>query len=245
MELYNLIHTYSEKFIPVFIRVAVIISFIPFIGSRMTPIVVRAGLAIALTLLLLPVVNVNIENPVKAIFEAIFIGAAIGLIARIIIGAVETAAQWMDLQMGMGLAAVFNPLLGGQFGPLSIFYSLLAMGLFFILDIHHYFIEGIVRSFNVSDIQYAGIFNAVLQLNSILFPLALKIAAPVILVHMLIYISMGFLSKVFPQANIFFVSFPLLIMSGLFFAALSMPLVLTVVSRAFMNVRDAIMVFTR
>jgi flagellar biosynthetic protein FliR len=245
MELYNLIHTYSEKFIPVFIRVAVIISFIPFIGSRMTPIVVRAGLAIAMTLLLLPVVNVNIENPVKAIFEAIFIGAAIGLIARIIIGAVETAAQWMDLQMGMGLAAVFNPLLGGQFGPLSIFYSMLSMGLFFILDLHHYFIEGIVRSFNVSDIQYAGIFNAVLQLNSILFPLALKIAAPVILVHMLIYISMGFLSKVFPQANIFFVSFPLLIMSGLFFAALSMPLVLTVVSRAFMNVRDAIMVFTR
>ncbi len=245
MELYNLINTYAERFIPIFIRVAVIISFIPFIGSRMTPRMVRAGLAVALTILLLPVVNVNTENLVKAIFEAFFIGAALGLIVRIIIGAVETAAQWMDLQMGLALAAVLNPLLGAQLGPLGLFYSLMTMALFFALDLHHYFIEGIVRSFDVTNIQYVGIFNSVLQLNSILFPLAFKIAAPVILVQVLIIISMGFLSRAFPQANIFFESFPLLILGGVFFAALSMPLALMVISRAFMNVKDAIMVFTR
>jgi flagellar biosynthetic protein FliR len=167
-----------------------------------------------------------------------------GLIVRIIIGAVETAAQWMDIMMGIGLAAVFNPMLGAQLGPLGLFYSLLSMTLFFVLDLHHYFIEGIVRSFDVTNIQYEGIFNSILKLNSILFPLAFKIAAPVILVQMLIYISMGFLSHAFPQANIFFVSFPLIIAGSIFFAALSIPMVLTVISRAFMNVRDAIMVFT-
>jgi hypothetical protein len=40
------------------------------------------------------------------------------------------------------------------------------------------------------------------------------------------------------------VSFPLIIAGSIFFAALSIPMVLTVISRAFMNVRDAIMVFT-
>jgi len=145
----------------------------------------------------------------------------------------------------LGLPMIFNPSVGGQLGPLGLFYSLLTMGLFFVLDIHHYFIEGIVRSFNVTNIQYVGIFNSVLQLNSILFPLAFKIAAPVILVQVLILISMGFLSRAFPQANIFFESFPLLILGGVFFAALSMPLVLMVISKAFMNVKDAIMVFTR
>lgn len=245
MELYNLINIYSEKFIPVFIRVAVILSFIPFIGARITPIMVRAGLAIALTLLLLPVVNVKTESPVKAVFEAFFIGSAIGLTARIILGAVETAAQWMSIEMGIGIAAVFNPMFGEQLGPLSLFYTFISMGLFFILDMHHYFIEGIVRSFDISSIQYRGIFDSIIKLNSILFPLAFKIAAPVILVQVLINLAMGLLSRALPQANIFFISFPLLITSGIIFMALSLSLVLMVVSKAFMNVKDAIMVFTR
>lgn len=245
MELYNLINTYSEKFIPVFIRIAVMLFFIPFIGARMTPVMVRAGLAIALTLLLLPIVNVNTEDPIKAIFEAFFIGSAIGLIARIILGAVETAAQWMSIEMGIGVAAVFNPMFGEQIGPISLFYAFASMGLFFMLDMHHYFIEAIVRSFNIDTIQYRGIFESIVKLNSILFPLALKIAAPVILVQVLINLAMGFLSRALPQANVFFISFPLLITSGLVFIALSFPFVLIVVSRAFINVKDAIMVFTK
>lgn len=248
MELYNLINTYSEKFIPVFIRVAVILSFIPFIGARMTPIMVRAGLAIALTLLLLPVVpveNIKMDNPVRAAFEAFFIGSAIGLTARIILGAVEMAAQWMSIEMGIGVAAVFNPMFGDQLGPLSLFYTFISMGLFFILDMHHYFIEGIVRSFDISSIQYKGIFESIVKLSSVMFPLAFKIAAPVILVQVMINLAMGFLSRALPQANIFFISFPLLIAGGIIFIALSMPLVVMVISKAFMNVKDAIMVFTR
>ncbi|BCB96459.1 flagellar biosynthesis protein [Dissulfurispira thermophila] len=245
MELYNLINTYAEKFIPVFIRIAVMLSFIPFIGARMTPMMVRVGIAVALTLLLLPVVNVNIENPVRSIFEAFFVGSAIGLTARIILGAVETAAQWMSIEMGIGVAAVFNPMFGEQIGPLSLFYTFVSMGLFFMLDMHHYFIEAIVRSFDMSSIQYKGIFDSIIKLNSILFPLALKIAAPIILVQVLINLAMGFLSRALPQANIFFISFPLLITSGIIFMALSLPFVLMVVSKAFVNVKDAIMVFTR
>jgi flagellar biosynthetic protein FliR len=245
MELYNLINTYSEKFIPIFIRVAVILSFIPFIGARMTPIMVKAGIAIALTLLLLPVVDVKIDNPVKAVFEAFFLGVAIGMTARIILGAIEMAAQWMSIQMGLGVAGVFNPQFGEVLGPLSLFYTILAMGIFFILDIHHYFIEGIVLSFAVSEVYYSGIFDSIIKLNSLLFPLAFKIAAPVIFVQVLIHLAMGFLSKVLPQANIFFVSFPLLIFGGIIFMALSLPIVFTVISKAFINVKDAIMVFTR
>ncbi len=244
MELYNLITTYSEKFIPIFIRIAVMLSFIPFIGARMTPVMVRAALAIALTLLLLPVVNVNTDNPVRSVFEAFYIGSAIGLTARIILGAVEMAAQWMSLAMGLGMAAVFNPMFGEQLGPLSLFYSLFAMGIFFVLDMHHYFIDGIVRSFDIGSIQYTGIFDSIIKLNSIFFPLAFKIAAPVILVQALINLALGFLSRALPQANIFFISFPLLIAGGIIFMALSLPLVIMVVSKAFINVKDAIMVFT-
>ncbi|HWR90689.1 MAG TPA: flagellar biosynthetic protein FliR [Dissulfurispiraceae bacterium] len=245
MELIDLVNIYAGKFVPVFIRVAVILFFIPFVGSRTTPIFLRTGISLALTLLLLPVVEVKTADPLKAVFEAFFIGAAIGLMARIILGAVETAAQWVGLEMGLSVAAVFNPQFGEVLSPLSLFYNILAMALFFILDIHHLFIEGIVRSFDMTTVHYTGIFNAVLKLNEMLFPLALKIAAPVILVQVLANLMIGFFSRAIPQANIFFISFPILITAGLVFIILSMPLVTMVISRSFINVRDAIQVFTR
>ncbi|KAF0178999.1 MAG: flagellar biosynthetic protein FliR [Nitrospirae bacterium] len=245
MELYNLITTYGEKFIPIFIRVATILAFIPFLGARMTPIFVRVGLSLALTLLLLPVVEIQAGSPVAAVFESFFVGLAIGLCARLILGAVEMAAQWISIEMGLGVAAVFNPQFGEVLGPLSLLYSFMAMGLFFVCDMHHFFIEGIARSFAVTSIQYQGMFDAVLKLNSFMFPLAFKIAAPIFLIQTLINLGMGFLSKAMPQVNIFFVSFPLLISAGLVSMALSLSLTFFVISKAFMHMRDAVMAFTR
>lgn len=245
MELLTLINVYSDRFIPVFIRVATMLSFVPFIGASMTPMVVRIGLMLALTLLLLPVVEVRTDNQGAAIFEAFFVGLAIGLCAKLILGAIEMAAQWISIEMGLGVAAVFNPQFGEVLGPLSLFYTFMAMGLFFIFDMHHLFIEGITRSFAITEIHYQGMFDAILKLNSFLFPLAFKIAAPIFLVQVLINIGMGFLSKAMPQANIFFVSFPLLIFLGLASIILSMSLVFFVTAKAFDHMRDAIMAFTR
>lgn len=245
MELLTLVNTYGDKFVPVFIRVATMFVFIPFIGAKMTPMFVKVGLILALTLLLLPVVEVRAANPVVAIFEAFFVGSALGLCAKLILGAVEMAAQWISIEMGIGVAAVFNPQFGEVLGPLSLFYSFMSMGLFFIFDLHHLFLEGITRSFAITTIHYQGMFDAVLKLNSFLFPLAFKIAAPVFLVQVLVNIGMGFLSKAMPQANIFFVSFPLLIFLGLTSIVLSLSLTFFVLAKAFDHMRDAIMAFTR
>jgi flagellar biosynthetic protein FliR len=223
----------------------VMIAFIPFLGSLNTPVVVRTSLGFAITILLIPVVNVNQGDLLNSLFEAFFIGAALGLMVRLVLGAIETAAQWMSISMGLGVAAVFNPQFGEVLGPLSLFYSLMGMGLFFILDIHHYFIEAIVRSFDLTSVQYSGIFDAIMKLNSFFFPLAFKIAAPIFLVQVLVNLSMGFLSRAMPQANIFFVSFPLLIAAGLMFMALSLGFMFMIMTRSFVHIKDATMLLVR
>lgn len=245
MELYTLITLYAERIIPIFIRIATMLSFIPFIGGRTTPLLARSGIALALTFLLLPVVEVRTGDPVRAVFEAVFVGVAMGLAARIILAAVEMAGQWISLQMGLSIAAVFNPQFGEVLSPLSLFYSLAAMALFFALDLHYYFIEGIVRSFDLTAVRYDGAFATLMKLNALLFPLAFKIAAPIILVQLLVNLGVGFLSRALPQANIFFVSMPLIIVVGLLFIALSMPLMLMVISKGFMHVKDALAALTR
>jgi flagellar biosynthetic protein FliR len=245
MEFYNIAQIYGDKFVPVFIRVSVMLSFFPFIGTTNTPVAVRGALALALTMLLIPVVNVNPDNALRNIFEAVFIGAALGLMVKLVLGAIEMAAQWMSISMGLGIAAVFNPAFGETLGPLSLFYSLMGMGLFFILDIHHYFIEAMVRSFDVTTLQYGSVFHAIMKLNSIFFPLAFKIAAPIFLVQVLVNLSMGFLSRAMPQANIFFVSAPLLIVAGIIFMALTLGLTLMVMTRSFVHIKDASMLLVR
>lgn len=245
MELYNVINIYADKVIPIFIRVAVMLAFIPFIGAQQTPVMIRAGLALALTLMLLPIVKVDMDNPARAIFEAFFVGAAMGLTARIILGAIDMAAQWISVEMGLTVAAVFNPLFQEQLGPVSLFYTMLSMTLFFLSDMHYYFIEGIVRSFDITSINYNGVFSSVIKLNAFFFPLAFKIAAPVLAVQVLTNLAMGFLTKAIPQANIFFISMPLLIVLGLVFIVLSMPVSIAVIEKAFMSMKDTIMVITR
>ncbi|MCK7505598.1 MAG: hypothetical protein MZV70_17000 [Desulfobacterales bacterium] len=88
MELIDLVNIYAGKFVPVFIGVAVILFLFPLSGgAARRPFLLRTGISLALTLLLLPVVEVKTADPLKAVFEAFFIGAAIGLMARTILGA--------------------------------------------------------------------------------------------------------------------------------------------------------------
>ena len=182
---------------------------------------------------------------VKALFEAFLVGSAMGLAMRIILAAIEMAAQWMSIQMGFGMAAVFNPLFGEQLGPLSFFYSIVAMSLFFIFDIHFYFIEGIARSFEASAIDYNGMAGSILKLSGLLFPLAFKMAAPVMLVLLMVNIAVGFLSRVLPQANLYFVSVPLHIVVGIFILVVSLPLTFLVIVKSFAHVKDAMLLFVR
>ncbi|MCE5311920.1 MAG: flagellar biosynthetic protein FliR [Nitrospiraceae bacterium] len=245
MELYNLINIYSERFVPVFIRVAILFTFIPFIGGKSVPMIAKIGLMLAFTLLFMPVVNIDAKNQVRAVLDAVFIGFALGLCYRLIASVMEMAAQWISLQMGFGIAGVFNPQFGEVLGPVSLLYSLITLVLFFMLDIHHYFIEAIALSFTSSQLAYNNIFEAVVKFSSMIFPLALKIAVPVILIQALINIGMGFLSRAMPQANIFFISFPVLIFIGLLVMAISMPITITIFSNSFMHFKDAIRVFLR
>ena len=102
-----------------------------------------------------------------------------------------------------------------------------------------------MRSFDITSLNYNGVFSSVMKLNAFFFPLAFKIAAPVLVVQVLTNLAMGFISKAIPQANIFFISMPLLIVLGLIFIVLSLPVSISVIEKAFMSMKDTIIVITR
>jgi len=238
MNYLEILTTNFYKFIPVFVRVSVILFFLPYIGSRTVPIIFRFFFALSVSLAIMPFIPDKEENFLISLFNGIFFGMAIGLMIRVIIAAVETAAQWMSMQIGFLVANIFNPQFGELMGPLSVFYEMFTIALFFSLDLHLSLVEIIVRTFEFpAKYSFAG---NVIEFSYLLFPLALKLSAPVLLIQVLMNLGLGFLSRIMPQANVFFVGFPLLLATGVAVLWLSIPMFTMVLSKAFINLKDAL-----
>lgn len=226
------------SFVPIFVRVSIILFFLPYLGSRTVPVLFRFFLALSISLSIMSYVSPREDNFLIELFNAVVFGFTIGMIVRIIISAVEIASHWMSMQIGFAVANIFNPQFGEMMGPVTLFYEMFTVALFFSLDLHLTVVELILRSFDFpSKLSFTG---NVMAFSTLLFPLALKLAAPVIVVQVLMNIGLGFLSRIMPQANVFFVGFPLLLASGIAVMWLSTPLFTMVLSKAFVNLKDAL-----
>ncbi|GAB5047007.1 flagellar biosynthetic protein FliR [Thermodesulfovibrio sp. TK110] len=238
MNYLELLTTQIYKFIPVFIRVSVILFFLPYIGSRTIPLIFRFFFALSVSFAIMSFIPQREENFLLSLFNAVLFGLAIGLMVRVIIAAVETASQWMSMQIGFAVANIFNPQFGELMGPLTVFYEMFMIALFFSLDLHLSLVEVMVKTFEVpAKFSFA---KNVIEFSYLLFPLALKLSAPVLLVQVLMNMGLGFLSRIMPQANVFFVGFPLLLATGIAVIWLSVPIFTMVLSKVFINLKDAL-----
>jgi flagellar biosynthetic protein FliR len=119
-----------------------------------------------------------------------------------------------------------DPQGAGQISVLSNFYYLLAVMLFFALDAHTVLLSAMVQScILVPPLQPAaldaGAWVIVTRFGDF-FTLGLRIAAPVIIVLLLVNVAMGFVVKTVPQINILVVGFPITIAVGLGVLGLSL-----------------------
>ncbi len=238
MNYLDLLTTNLYNFIPVFIRVSIILFFIPYIGSRTVSLAFRFFLALAISLAIMPYLTIKEQNFLLSLFNAIIFGLSIGIMIRIIVAAVEIASHWMSLQIGFAMANIFNPQFGELMGPITLFYEMFTIALFFSLDLHLTLVELMIKSFDYpTKFSLAG---NILEFSYLMFPLAFKISAPVLLVQVLMNIGLGFLSRIMPQANVFFVGFPLLLATGIAVMWLDIPIFTMVLSKAFLNLKEAL-----
>ncbi len=162
-------------FLLVLLRLGIVMTFLPFFGSKNLPPHFKIGLIIALSLLLTPIVQTVIQPgeslqpsiglltgdeadmknqktlwaeadiPLMVIKETIF-SFVLALTVRFIFYAVDTAGQIIATTMGLSMATVFNPEIG-QSTEIARLYGIVAFLLFLSLDAHHYFIYAFIKSF--------------------------------------------------------------------------------------------------
>lgn len=213
-----------------FIRFSGLLLTAPLFGT-VVPARVRILLAVVMAVALFPVLPAGVYADIPssllglllfAAHEAL-IGVLIGAIMQVLSMAVQMAGNIMDLQIGLGSAQLFDPMSGVSATPLSQFKYLLGVLLLFLLNGHHVMIGGLMSSYEVAQESKLLDVTSMLELLAIMSSVALRIAAPVAAISVLIDAAAGLVNKAVPQSTPFLLALPAKLMVGLFVTAIGLP----------------------
>ncbi|MFP4314354.1 MAG: flagellar biosynthetic protein FliR [Alphaproteobacteria bacterium] len=213
-------------FILVFVRFGTAFMIMPGIGDSFVSERVRLLMALAITFSLFPLLQPLMPSPIPGTFALLMlvivefiIGVFFGTIARIFMTALDTAGMVISIHSGLGNAQVFNPSLATQGSLIGAFMMITGVVLLFATNLHHLLIMGIFESyelFPVGGIPDSGsMANMMTMAVNASFTVGVKMAAPFIVITLLIYTGMGVLTRLMPQVQVFMIALPLQILIAL------------------------------
>lgn len=218
-------------FILTFARLGAAITIMPGVGDSFTPGQVRLYIALGLSVMMAPLVAQNLPAEVPAtgvlfvlVVMEFVIGLFFGTIARIFMTALDTAGMVISMQSGLGNAQLFNPASASQGSLIGAFLSVTGVIILFAANMHHLLIYGLVGSyelFPVGSIPDTGSMAEMMAGTvAAAFRIGVEMAAPFMVVTMVVYIGMGVLARLMPQIQVFMVALPLQILVALILMSL-------------------------
>lgn len=241
-----------QAFLVVLARVAGFVGAIPVFSAAQTPAQVKTGLAVATALVLFPVMSPKLPQisfvPLPFLLFVIneaLLGAIIGLVSRLIFAAVEFGATVIGYQMGFAAANVFDPTNQRQVALISQFQNVFAILIFLAVDGDHQFLRLAVRSYELLPPGHLNLSGEavpyLMELATRMFALGVQFSAPVLALLLLSGLILGVLARVFPQLNVFLLSFPLNIATAFIVIALTLNLAAALLSREFDTMGESIL----
>jgi flagellar biosynthesis protein FliR len=221
----------------VWVRVAATLVASPIFGSVPAPAVFKVLLSLFLSVAIAMGVAANpavhhdaiggSDSLAALVLGEAFIGLTLGFGLHAAFGALSMAGKVLDIQLGFGLGATYDPVLRTQAPVLSAALTLYGVVIFFLVGAHHGLVRGLAFSFErmpagTGTLGPAALPAVVAQFGA-MFTLAVVIVAPVIFGLLLVEAGLSVLSRVMPQMNIMFVGVPVKIFAGLSLLALLAP----------------------
>ena len=151
-----------------------------------------------------------------------------GFVIKISFAMLEMAGCLIANEIGLNTSENFNPLSENSSTFSSVLFVQFAMVLFFITDLDKELLSCFVQSYKIIDFQTSFQVSNLLELSNFIsniFVLSLKIAAPLMALNFLVNFGFAILGKAAPKINVFFLSFPLRIFSGICLLSLMLYLI--------------------
>jgi flagellar biosynthetic protein FliR len=246
-EMTELIGGSAAAYLPALARVGAVLAVAPPFAAVAVPVRVRALIAMALTVGLLPsVTNHATPQPLAGLAIGVAGEALIGLAMGMSLALVFTAAQWagelITQQMGLSLSEMYDPRAaggGGAGGTLGQAYWLLAIVVFMGANGHHALLRGIVASFDAVPVMTlsagAPIVSLMVGLLQSATGLAIQLAAPVFVTMLVVDLAIGMVGRTMPQLGMMTAGVTARSVAGLIVLVVGMALTAGVVQGAAVN----------
>lgn len=224
---------------------------VPVFGYITVPRVLRVWIVVLLSFIIWPsTLIVQLQPPatiahlVLAVLNEIFIGLLMGFAVIIVFSAVQYAGQLVGLQMGLAIANVLDPMGAGEISLVGEFYYLLSLVLFLTINGHYYVINALIRCFTLVPVSlgsfHASIGDYLVTLTGMIFIVAIKLSAPVVITLFIMNVILGIVARTVPQMNVFIVGFPLAIGVGFALIAFTLPVFKIIVEKVFLEIQPQI-----
>jgi flagellar biosynthetic protein FliR len=195
-------------------RVSGLMVFCPFLSSDAIPGPLKAALTLLVTALVHPLrgplqLDLNSWQWVGVALSEVVVGLVLGLAANFMMEAPMMAGQILGVQMGYSLATLFDPQTNADTPVLAEFHRLAAILIFLQLNVHHWLLRALVKSFaylpaGAATASFAAV-SGLLHAAGGIFLAGVQIAAPGLAATLVADVALGFLGKASPQLPVLFI----------------------------------------
>ena len=221
----SLLPVLAATFMLVFARVGSMVMLLPGLGESNIPVRIKLGIALLLTLILLPLhraayqIDVQAINPLLVMMvHEIIVGVVLGATARVTLSALQVGGAVIAQQMGLGFVTSVDPTQGQQGVLIGNFLTMLGITLLFATDSHYLVIAALNDSYNIfspGDLTPSGDIAALAtRAFAAAFKLGMQLSAPFLVFGLVFNIGLGVLARLMPQMQVYFVGAPLSILAG-------------------------------
>jgi len=215
----------AATFLLVFARIGAMMMLLPGFGEASVPVRLRLGIALMLTLIMLPLhrdaYHVDLSSMVSVMVlmvHEIIVGVVLGATARFTLAALSVAGSIIAQQVGLGFVTAVDPTQDQQSVIVANFLMILAMALIFATNTHYLVLAALSDSYTLFSPGELMPSSDVAALATKAFTTAFKIgaqlSAPFIIFGLIFNLGLGLLARMMPQMQVYFVGVPLSILAG-------------------------------
>lgn len=193
------------------VRIASMVLTAPVLGNRSVPFRFKALLALLLTTVTFPLINLSTTIPTeidgwtRSLFSELAIGIFLGLGVQIVFAAAQMTgtimSQMAAMQIGNG-----SDTLGGEGSPVSKLLAVLSIAAFVLMGGPEQVVGATINTFVAvpvgTSLQTAGLIDLMIELLRQSFLLTLRGVAPAMAAIMVSTFAIGLISRNYPQIDL-------------------------------------------
>ena len=230
-------------------RLTGMIVSMPILNTRLVPTMHKIILAILLTIIITPVVpqldaQLTLNQILGGVMAEFLLGVLMGGVVTLVFSALDFAGAIISMNIGQAAARAFNPAFMVQSSPAGMLALYMSYGIFLGADLHLVMLKTLANSFQplppfeIAD-PLSGAYLWV-DYSSLVFEAGLQLAAPIIVMVLMINTFIAIMAKIAPTMNMFFsVGFIMSMFLGLILFTFMLPSMLymmhTIIEEVILN----------